>query len=232
MTDITLYTAKGTGGNAVLVVANEIGVPLNIVHYDTGTRTLSNGKDFRAINPLSYVPVLEADDLEQPLTEAGTILAYLADRFPESGMMPTIGSPARREADRLMLFNATEIAQKQIPMLRRLLTKEGWNFHYNKVFTAYQMLDAMLGQEGRPYLMGENFTAVDAFVWATMWVEGSTVDISPLKNLTAYRTRIEDRPSVKKAYKDLENFTLTPISDPADTAASVDPAIVPTLPTV
>lgn len=76
MTDITLYTAKGTGGQAVHVVANEIGIPLNIVHYDTGTRTLSNGKDLRDINPLSYVPVLEADDLEQPLTEAATILAF------------------------------------------------------------------------------------------------------------------------------------------------------------
>lgn len=147
-------------------------------------------------------------------------------------MMPPVASPARREADRLMLFNATEIAQKQIPMLRRLLTEEGWNFHYNKVFTAYQMLDAMLSQEGRPYLMGENFTAVDAFVWATMWVEGSKVDISSLKNLTAYRARIENRPSVKKAYKDLEDFTLTPNSNPADTAASIKPAVVPTLPTV
>lgn len=230
MTDLTLYTTKGTGSLAVQIVANEIGTPLNLIHYDTGTRTLSNGEDIRQVNPLSYVPVLVADDLHQPMTETPSMLIYLADRFPEAQVLPPSGSAARREAERLMIFNVTEIAQKQIPMMRKLLTEAGEQFHYNKVFTAYQMLDAMLSQEGRPYLLGETFSAVDALVWATMWVDLSGVDISSLSHLVAYRRRIEARPSVMQAQAELEGFDWTPLPDPADTAASVSPAIVPTIP--
>jgi glutathione S-transferase len=229
MSNITLYTTKGTGALAVQIVANEISASLDLVHYDTGTRLLSNGEDFKKVNPLSYVPVLVADDLLHPLTETPAILSYLADQYPESEILPTLGTPARREAERLMMFNSAEIAQKQIPMMRKLLTEAGYTFHYNKVFTAYQMLDAMLAQENRPFLMGEKFTAVDAFVWATMWVHLSGINISSLTYLSEYKARIERRPSVLKAQQDIEDFTWTPLADTAATAASIEPVNVPTL---
>jgi glutathione S-transferase len=231
MSNLTLYTTKGTGSLAVQIVANEMNAELNIIHYDTGTRTLSNGENITDVNPLSYVPVLVADDAPFPLTETPSILSYLADKFPSSKMLPPLGTAARREAERLMIFNSAEIAQKQIPMMRKLLTKEGTTFHYNKVFTAYQILDAMLAQDGRTYLMGERFTAVDAFVWSTMWVDLSGVDISTLSHLVAYRDRINTRPSVLKAQADIEHFEWNPPSDSAYTASHISPRVVPTVPT-
>ncbi|MDR5836542.1 glutathione S-transferase family protein [Caballeronia sp. LZ034LL] len=103
--------------------------------------------------------------------------------------------------DQLLTFVATEIAQKHIPLMRKLMTPEGIAFNGNKLLKAYGKLDAMLG-DGRSYLTGEQFTVVDAYVWATMWHERSGVKLDHLANLNAYIARIEARASVKKALRD------------------------------
>lgn len=103
--------------------------------------------------------------------------------------------------DQLLTFVATEIAQKHIPLMRKLMTPEGIAFHSNKLLKAYGKLDAMLA-DGRAYLTGERFTVVDAYVWATMWHERSGVKLDHLSNLAAYIERIEARASVRKALRD------------------------------
>ncbi len=205
MQDLKIYTAINTGSRAVQVIANELGLEANIIHYDTDNKTLSDGGDIRDVNPLMYVPVITASDLDAPLTETPMILTYLADHFPESGLIPEEGTAERRRAEQLMFYNGTEIAQKQIPLLRKLLTPEGWAFHTNKVFTAYQQLDKILA-DGRDYLLGDTFSVVDAFVWSTHWVDEETVNISSLKHLTAYLARVAARPSVRKTEADLDDF--------------------------
>jgi glutathione S-transferase len=56
--------------------------------------------------------------------------------------------------------------------------------------------------DGRTWLMGEQFTVLDAYVWATFWQERSGVDISHLKNVMTFKQRMEARPSVIKALAD------------------------------
>jgi len=103
--------------------------------------------------------------------------------------------------DQLLTFVATEIAQKHIPLMRKLMTPEGIEFHTNKLLSAYAALDQRLA-DGRPYLTGEQFTVADAYVWATMWHERSGVKLDHLKNLMAYVARVEARPSAQKALGD------------------------------
>ena len=69
------------------VVMRELGIPVELVRYDSDTRTLEGGGDFFAINPKGYVPVLELED-GQVLTEGPAIVQYLADRKPEAGLAP------------------------------------------------------------------------------------------------------------------------------------------------
>jgi glutathione S-transferase len=103
--------------------------------------------------------------------------------------------------DQLLTFVATEIAQKHIPLMRKLMTEEGVAFTTNKLLTAYAALDARLA-DGRAYLTGEQFTVADAYVWATMWHERSGVKLDHLEHLMAYVARVEARPSAQKALKD------------------------------
>jgi glutathione S-transferase len=107
----------------------------------------------------------------------------------------------RVRMDQLLTFIATEIAQKHIPLMRKLMTEEGVAFNTGELLSAYGVLDARLA-DGRAYLTGEQFTVADAYVWATMWHERSGVNLDHLKNLAAYIARIEARPSVQKALKD------------------------------
>lgn len=151
---------------------------------------------------MAYVPVLVLDDAEQTLlTETTIITSYLADQHLVAGLIPPHGTLERVKFDQLLTFLATEIAQKHIPLMRKLQTEFGTQWTRDKLVAAYSKLDAQLA-DGRAYLTGDKFTVADAYVWATLWHERSGAPITHLKNLFDYIARIEARDSVKKALKD------------------------------
>src|SRR5271156_5705658 len=66
----------------------EAGAAINLVEVDTyAGRILATGEDYRAINPLGYVPALRLDD-GTVLTENSAILQYVADQYPEAQLAP------------------------------------------------------------------------------------------------------------------------------------------------
>lgn len=195
-----LYIAKATCSLAVQAVANELGLSPDLVHFDVFGKSMSEDGNFADVNALLYVPVLETEQGDH-LTETIVITSYLADQHPESGLIPRHGTIERVRMDQLLTFIATEIAQKHIPLMRKLMTPEGIAFHTGKLLSAYGTLDARLA-DGRAYLTGEQFTVADAYVWATMWHERSGVNLDHLTNLQAYLARIESRPAVRRALED------------------------------
>lgn len=197
-----LYIANQTCSEAVQIVANEIGIKPELVHYDVFDKTTSNDDDFALVNPLGYVPVLRlSNDDQKLLTETIVIISYLADQHPEAGLIPSPGTIERARFDQLLVFTATEIAQKHIPLMRKLLTEAGSAWTLNKLVNAYKILDDRLS-DGRPYLTGDRFTVADAYVWATMWHERSGAKIEHLANLMAWKERVDARPAVQKALKE------------------------------
>jgi len=194
-----LYIAKATCSLAVQTVLNELGMHAELIHFDVFGKSTSNGDNFAEVNPLGYVPVLAAND--EMLTETVVIAAHLADQRPESGLIPPRGTIERVKHEQLLTFTATEIAQKHIPLMRKLMTEEGTAWTRNKLVTAYATLDQQLS-DGRAHLTGDHFTVADAYVWATFWHERSGAEIGHLKHLMAYKARIEARPSVIKALAD------------------------------
>jgi glutathione S-transferase len=197
-----LYIAQATCSLAAQLIANELGLSPELVHYDVKDRSTSNSESFASVNPLFYVPVLELDnEARDRVTETIVVTSYLADQSPEAGLIPRAGTLDRVKYDQLLVFLATEIAQKHIPLMRKLLTEAGAEWTRNKLVNAYAVLDSRLA-DGRAYLTGDTFTVADAYVWATMWHERSGVQIGHLKNLMTYVARVEARPSAQKALKD------------------------------
>lgn len=197
-----LYIAQATCSLAVQLLANELGLNPELVHYDVFGKSTSTGEDFTKVNPLGYVPVLQlADDPTNLLTETIVVGSYLADQHPESGLAPAHGTIERARFDQLLVFTATEIAQKHIPLMRKLLTEEGTAWTRAKLVTAYTVLDQRLA-DGRAFLTGDKLTVADAYVWGTMWQERSGAKIDHLENLMAYIARIDARPAAQKALKD------------------------------
>lgn len=198
-----LYIAQATCSLAVQVILNELGnKTTELIHYDVFGKSTSNGDNFAEVNPLGYVPVLKLDNDDGDLVaETAVITSYLADQHPDSGLIPARGTLERVKTDQLLNFTGTEIAQKHIPLMRKLLTEDGAAWTRAKLVTAYSVLDKMLA-DGRSYLTGERFTVVDAYVWATFWQARSGAEIGHLKNLMAYKARIEARSSAIKALAD------------------------------
>ena len=199
---LQLYIANDTCSRAAQLVANELGIEHELVHFDVFGKSTTNGEDFAAINPLLYVPVLKLDNADKDLiSETIIICSYLADLRPESGMIPPHGTIERVKADQFHVFLATEIAQKHIPLMRKLMTEEGVTFNGNKLRNAYQRLDDRLA-DGRAYLFGDKLTVADAYVWGTLWNSRSGVNIDHLTNLAAWKARVDARPAAVKTLKE------------------------------
>ena len=78
-----LYYAPGVCSLSPHIVSRELGLPLELTKVSTKDKTMEGGGDFREINPLGYVPVLELDDGTR-LTEGPAIVQWIADRVPET----------------------------------------------------------------------------------------------------------------------------------------------------
>ncbi|KAL6861958.1 glutathione S-transferase [Trichoderma novae-zelandiae] len=197
----TLYIAHDTCSRATQLIANELSFDIELIHFDVFGKSTSNGDDFAAVNPLLYVPCLKLDNENKDvISETIVICSYFADQHPEAGLIPAAGTLDRVKYDQVLVQLATEIAQKHIPLMRKLMTPEGVDFHSNKLQKAYKLLDDRLAVN--PYLFGENLTVADAYVWGTLWNSRSGVDISHLKNITAWKERLEARPAAIKTLKD------------------------------
>ncbi|KAL7784538.1 glutathione S-transferase [Trichoderma ceciliae] len=197
-----LYIANDTCSRAAQLVANELGIEHELVHFDVFGKSTSNGEDYATVNPLLYVPALKLDNEDHDvISETIIISSYLADQRPGSGMLPPPGTLERVKADQFLVQLATEIAQKHIPLMRKLMTEEGIQFHSNKLLNAYKLLDDRLA-DGRSYLFGENLTVADAYAWGTLWNSRSGVNLDHLKNLKAWKARVDARPAAVKTLKE------------------------------
>jgi glutathione S-transferase len=102
-----LYQFPPTRSLRALWALRELDVPCEIV-----TVNLLAGEhrdpEFLALNPAGKLPVLVDGDVV--LTESVAIVLYLAEKYPEKGLIPTDGVE-RAQMYRWLLFTATELEQ-------------------------------------------------------------------------------------------------------------------------
>jgi hypothetical protein len=88
----TLYGSPSTAGTAIHWLLLELGVPFEarMLDFEAGEHKASA---YLAINPDGVVPTLIIDGA--PVTEMAAIATLLAERHPEAGFAPAVGSPER-----------------------------------------------------------------------------------------------------------------------------------------
>jgi len=152
--------------------------------------------EFLAINPAGKLPVLVDGDFV--LTESVAIVLYLAEKYPESQLLPT-GLRARAEVHRWLLFTATELEQPlwRISRHTALYPKEK-RLAAEIPLARQDFLDMAAVMEkhvaGRQYLAGDAVTVADIVAAYTLdWAnEVHLLDTFPL--LRAYMDRMYARP--------------------------------------
>jgi hypothetical protein len=103
-----LYYLPGASSLLPHIVLVEAGLPFEAVKVDEHTKALQGGGDYRAVNPLGYVPALQLDD-GTILTEAAAIAQYVADSVPAMGLAPPNGTLDRVKLQSWLNFISSEV---------------------------------------------------------------------------------------------------------------------------
>ena len=194
-----LYYSPGACSLSPHIALHESGLAHTSVLASTKSHKLQDGTDYYTINALGYVPVLELDNGER-LREGPAIVQYIADQVPAKNLAPANGSMARYRLQEWLTFIGTELHQGFGPLFNPATPADYQPQVRERLLKRLQWIDGQLA--GKPYLMGEQFTVADGYLFTvTNWAGFVGLDLSGLTHLAAYRARVGARPGVQAAMK-------------------------------
>jgi glutathione S-transferase len=160
---------------------------------------VATGDDYRAVNPLGYVPALRLDD-GTVLTENSAILQYLADQYPEAQLAPPASDRIGRAKLRQWLsFISAELHKGLMaPLLGDKTPAEVKAWTVAKYTPRLAYLDAKL--KDREFLL-DRFSVADGYLATVLnWTRATPeIDLAAYPNVKAYLERMRARPSVAAA---------------------------------
>ena len=188
---LIFYTNPQSRGRITHWILEEIGQPYETRVLDYGTTM--KAPDYLAINPMGKVPALVHDG--QVITEAAAIITYLADAFPQAGLMPA----QRGVFYRWMFFGAGPVEAAvtnktlgvDVPPERRGMVGYG---------SLQAVCDTLATQlEKTPYLCGDQFSAADVYVGAQIGWGMRFRTIKPRPVFADYWDRLSQRPALQRS---------------------------------
>ena len=194
-----LYYSPGACSLSPHIVLRESGLAFEPVLASTKTHKLADGTDYYTLNSKGSVPLLELDNGER-LTEGPVIVQYLADLAPASKLAPANGTMARYRLQEWLNFLTSEVHKSFSPLFNPATPEDYKPVAKARLADRLAWIDARL--EGKAYLMGDQFTVADAYLFVlTNWTQPTGIDISHLAHLGAFRARVAARPAVQQAMK-------------------------------
>ncbi len=188
---LKLYTHPMSRGRMVRWMLEEVGESYEVEYLDYGTTM--KAPDYLAINPMGKVPALAHDG--HVVTECPAIIAYLAEAFPQAGLM----GDDRAAALRWMFFGAGPL---EYAIVNRALGVEvtpeksgfvGYGSYDRTIDALEQALSA------RDFLAGSRFGAVDLYLGSQIGYGLQFGTIPARHAFTAYWDRLKDRPARLRA---------------------------------
>ncbi|HEX2554468.1 MAG TPA: glutathione S-transferase family protein [Microvirga sp.] len=193
--ELVFYTHPMSRGRIVRWMLEEVGRPYRTEVLEFGTSMKAPA--YLALNPMGKVPAIRHHGAV--VTESAAICAYLADAFPEAGLAPPPGDPARAPYYRWMFFAAGPVEASlsnkalgvDVPPERRAMVG------YGSTEEVVNALEQAVSQG--EYVAGGRFTAADVYVgsqigWGMMF---GTIEKRPA--FERYWARIGSRPAAVRA---------------------------------
>ena len=157
---------------------------------------------FLKINPGGKVPVL--DDNGTIITESAAVCMHLGEKYPETRLLPPVGTAERSECYKWISFILTEldaplwtIAKHRfgLPKERRVpavIATTTWEFE-----DAVKTLAAKLAN--RPYVVGGSFTVADILAAHTLlWAKSARLELGS-DSLVSYLNALTIRDAFARA---------------------------------
>ena len=194
-----LFYSPGACSLSPHIVLLEAGLPFTIEKTDLKTKKTETGSDYYAINSKGAVPALQLDD-GRVLTEGPAIVQYLADQKPESGLAPRAGTFERYQLMEMLNYITSEVHKGYSPLFNPKISADWKASALANLGKKLDWLSGFLGS--KTFLMGTAFTVADAYLFTVLrWSEHVGVDLGKWPVLTAYRSRVAQRPAVQEALK-------------------------------
>lgn len=197
-----LYYAPGTCALAPHIVLEEVGASftLELVDFASGQQ---RSPEYLKLNPKGRVPLLVDGDFQ--LTEAPAILQYIAEKYPEAGLLPPPGS---RERARMLewlnyLSSGVHIAFSYIMRPHRYtddtsahpgIVEKGREVFYD----CFRILEERMPEDG--WIVGP-YSVADPYL-GTMYRWGNRAGYNMKQDfprLGAHAERLAARPAVQRA---------------------------------
>ncbi len=196
-----LYYIPTTAAMAPHAALAEAGADYELVLVERDGAGTSSA-EYLEINPWGRVPALVDGDLL--VTEAAATVLHIADRYPDAGLVPPLGSPERAQVYRYLMYLTNTV---QSGLMR---------FFYPERYTAdpagetaiaareaetlgehFDWLDGEL--EGRPWLVGDARTVADLYLFMlTRWGRRLDPPAWDLPNLRRHFLASLELPGVRR----------------------------------
>lgn len=205
---LQLHYYPGTAAMTPHILLQEIGVPFELVLVDR-MADAHKTPNYLKLNPNGLIPVLTDDELV--LYETAAICLYLCDKYPAARMAPALGSVERAHFYKWLIWLTNTLQASLIVYFY----PERWVVEGNaagaaevkaqaqrKVGTLLDQLDDELARHGGPWLLGENYSALDPFaMMLCRWTRGfSTAPARSRTHLGPYLQAVLDRPAVQRVF--------------------------------
>src|SRR5690606_10379651 len=167
------------------------GTTNRLMKVDRMTDQRVDGGDCCVMNGKGRVPLLEVADGTRR-SEGAVIAQYIAETAGREDLLPATGLPRYRVLE-WQNYASAELHKSFVPLFNPLLS-QAMDDKARAAFIAtlerkYSWVSSQL--DGRRYLMGDDFTVADAYLFVTTtWAPRAGVDLSGLVPLQAYAARV------------------------------------------
>ena len=103
-----LFYTPGTSSLFPHIALHEACLAFKTIKVDEHTKLMEDGRDYRAVNQLGFVPALQLDD-GTVLTEGVAIVQHIADQVPAKQLAPPNLTLARTQLQSWLNFIASEM---------------------------------------------------------------------------------------------------------------------------
>jgi glutathione S-transferase len=203
---IRLHYFPGNASFTPHVLLHEIGVPFELVLVDR-TQGAHLKPEYLKLNPNGQIPVLEDGTLV--LYETAAICLHLADTHPAAKLAPPLASADRAQFYKWLVWltNTPQAMLKHYFYPDRMVAPgdaaaaaQVKARAREQVGQMLQQIDELLASHGGPWLLGDDYLAVDPFAFMLCrWTRG--FEDRPARDyahIAAYLQRMLARPAVQR----------------------------------
>ena len=167
-----------------------------------------HGAEFKALNPLSQVPVLIPDAGARPLTQSMAILAYLEERFPTPALLPGDAWLRARTRQLAEMVNAGIQPMQNLPTMERVrelgADPIAWSAYFN--VRGLAALEAVAAETAGAFLVGDAPTLADLYLIPQLYsARRWSVDVSRYPTLLRAEATCAQLPAFQAAHPDAQS---------------------------